>query len=255
MKPSKNIVAIIEARMGSSRLPGKVLQPILGKPSLELLIERLQRSQYIEQIIVATSVNPADEVLATLARRLQVGCFRGSEADVLDRVLQAAQSVHAAVIVEITGDCPLIDPHVIDQSIEVYLANDYDFVSNNLRRTYPRGLDVDIFATQILEEVAELTQDPEDREHVSLYIYEHPERYKLHNVESGLPSKFWDLRLTLDTPEDLALIRSIYESLYPVNPEFTLTDVLCLLDQCPELLELNRHIPQKKVHGWCTEQR
>lgn len=241
------IVSTIEARMRSSRLPGKVLKEVCGKPMLELLIERLQRAGHVHDVMVATTVHPADDEIEALARRLGVGCFRGSEEDVLDRVVRAAQAARADVIVEITGDCPLIDPGVIDQVIQTYLNNDYHYVSNNLRRTYPRGLDTQVFARSVLEEVASLTQDPADREHVSLYIYEHPERYRCHNVDSGLPERFWDLRLTLDTPEDFQLLSAIFETLYPVNPEFTLRDVLDLLDRHPDWLEWNRQIKQKAV--------
>src|SRR5262249_58632314 len=189
-------------------------------------------------IVVATTDTPADDAIEELARRLGVGCFRGSEDDVLDRVLRAAQSAAADAIVEITGDCPLVDPQVVDRLVDVYLANDYDYVANVLKRTYPDGLDTQVFATSLLAEVARLTQDPADREHVSLYIYEHPERYRLHNVESDLPPKYWKLRLTLDTPEDFALIAAIYGELYPKNPAFTLSDVLRLLDRRPDLLAL-----------------
>jgi spore coat polysaccharide biosynthesis protein SpsF len=241
------VVATIEARMRSSRLPGKVLRRVLGKPMLELLIERLRRARRIDQIVVATTDNPADDLIEELARRLDVGCFRGSEEDVLDRVLRAARSVAAEVIVEITGDCPLIDPEVVDRLVEVYLTHNYDYVANVLRRTYPDGLDTQVFATAVLAEVASRTQDPADREHVSLHIYEHPERYKLHNVESNLPEKYWHLRLTLDTPQDFELIAAIYNELYPRNPAFTLDDVLRLLDRRPELLALNAEIRDKPV--------
>lgn len=241
------VVATIEARMRSSRLPGKVLRPIVGKPVLELLIERLRRARRVDEIVVATTDNPADDDIERLARRVGAGCFRGSEEDVLDRVLRAAQSVAADVIVEITGDCPLIDPDVVDRLVKIYLAHGYDYVANVLKRTYPAGLDTQVFATAVLAEVASLTQDPADREHVSLYIYEHPERYKLHNVESDLPEKYWDLRLTLDTLEDFQLIAAIYEALYPRNPAFTLGDVLRLLDRRPELVSLNAGIADKPV--------
>lgn len=241
------VVSTIEARMRSSRLPGKVLLPAVGKPMLELLIERLRQARRIDAIVVATTENPADDALEELARRLGVGCFRGSEEDVLDRVLRAAQSVQADAIVEITGDCPLIDPEVVDQLVSVYGTKRYDYVANFLKRTYPAGLDNQVFGTALLAEVARLTQDPADREHVSLYIYEHPERYKLYNVESGLPEKYWDLRLTLDTPEDYQLIATIYEELYPKNPAFRLGDVLCLFDRRPELASLNAQIFDKPV--------
>jgi spore coat polysaccharide biosynthesis protein SpsF len=241
------VVAIIEARMRSARLPGKVLRPAAGKPMLELLIERLRRGRRIDQIVVATTENPMDDVIEELTRRLDAGCFRGSEEDVLDRVLRAGQSVAADIIVEVTGDCPLADPEVIDRLVGVYLGKKYDYVANVLKRTYPDGLDVQVFATALLAEVASLTQDPADREHVSLYIYEHPERYKLHNVESGLPEKYRAPRLTLDTAEDYELIAAIYEELYPKNPAFSLDDVLRLFDRRPELLALNAAVLDKPV--------
>lgn len=178
---------------------------------------------------------------------MHVGCFRGSEEDVLDRVLNAAQAARAEVIVEITGDCPLVDPDVVDKVVGVYVATQCDYVSNTLRKTFPRGLDTQVFATRVLEEVSRLTRDPVDREHVSLYIYEHPGRFSLRNVESGFGSKYCGVRLTLDTPEDLALITRIFEALYPHNRAFTMHDVLELLDRQPELLEINQHIQQKVV--------
>jgi spore coat polysaccharide biosynthesis protein SpsF len=242
------IVATIEARMTSSRLPGKILRPILGKPTLELLIERLSRVKQIDKIVVATTSNSTDDIVEELTRRLGIGCYRGSEDDVLDRVLNAAQHYKAGIIVEITGDCPLIDPHVIDQLIEIYMSNSYAYVSNTLKQTYPNGLDTQVFSVKTLEEVARLTQDPADHEHVSLYIYEHPERYALFNLESGLPERYCDLRLTVDTIEDFELIRSIYEELYPENPNFSLGNILDLLDRKPELITINKHIQQKKVH-------
>jgi spore coat polysaccharide biosynthesis protein SpsF len=240
-------VAIIEARMSSTRLPGKVLRPILGKPMLELLVERLERARQLDHIVIATTTNPGDRAIAELCRHLGIGCFRGSEDDVLDRVLRAAQHAQADVIVEITGDCPLIDPDIVDELVDVFKNNGFDYVSNNRERTYPLGLDTQVFPTKVLEEVARLTQDPVDHEHVSLYIYEHPERFRLHNVPGDLPERYRDIRLTVDTAEDLALIAQIYESLYPAKPAFTLRDVLALFDGKPELREVNRAIQQKRV--------
>jgi spore coat polysaccharide biosynthesis protein SpsF len=240
-------VAIIEARMTSTRLPGKIVRPILGRPLLELLIERLRRARRLDHIVVATTSNPSDDSVEELTRRVGVGCFRGREEDVLDRVLQAAHAAGADVIVEITGDSPLIDPAIVDLVLEVYQANRFDYVSNALKQTFPIGLDTQVFSTAVLEQVAHLTNDPTDHEHVALYIYEHPERFSLHNVESGLPDKYWNLRLTLDTLEDLALIRAIYEELYPKNPSFGLRDILELLERRPKLIDLNHHIQQKQV--------
>jgi spore coat polysaccharide biosynthesis protein SpsF len=241
------IVATVEARMTSTRLPGKILRPILGRPTLELLIERLLRSEYIDEVVIATTVNSTDDPVEELAKRLSVGCFRGSEEDVLDRVLKAAQRYDADLIVEITGDCPLIDPGTIDQLIGIYLNNTYDYVSNTLKPTYPNGLDTQVFSRKTLEEVASLTSDPVDHEHVSLYIYEHPERFSLYNLESNLPGKYRGCRLTVDTIEDFELIRIIYESLYPGNPAFNLQDIVELLDADENLLKINQHVEQKKV--------
>lgn len=239
--------AIVQARMTSTRLPGKIMRPVLGKPLLELLVERVRRAKGVDEVVIATTTNADDDEVESLTQRLGVGCFRGSEHDVLDRVLQAAHAFDVDLIVEITGDCPLIDFQVIDKLLEVYHANNYDYVANVLKRTYPRGLDTQVFATSVLDEVARLTDDPVDHEHVSLYIYEHPERFKLHNVESGLPEEYWDLRLTVDTPDDFELIRRIYEALYPSNPAFTIKDIGMLFQRQPELREINQHIAQKAV--------
>ena len=239
--------ALIEARMTSTRLPGKVLLPILGRPTLELLIERLRRVRGLDQVIVATTVNRTDDPIEALAKRLSAGCFRGSEADVLDRVLRAAQAHGVELIVEITGDCPLADPATIRRVLDTYHLGQCDYASNVLKRTYPRGLDVQVFPTTVLEEVARLTADPVDHEHVSLYIYSHPEKFRLRDVVSGLGEKYAELRLTVDTPEDFALIKAVYEALYPANPAFGLADVLELIDRRPDLARMNQHIQQKRV--------
>jgi len=240
-------VAIIEARMTSTRLPGKIMLQILGKPMLELLIERLKRATMLDQIIVATTNNLTDDVVESLTQKLGIGCFRGSEEDVLSRVLGAAHAFNAGVIVEITGDCPLIDPIVVDRVIRTYNEKRFAYVSNNLKRTYPRGLDTQVFSTKVLEEVASRTQDPIDHEHVSLYIYEHPETFTLFNVESDLLKKYWDIRLTVDTEEDFQLIKAIFEVLYPQNPGFTIGDIIDLLEKNKDLLDINKNIHQKKV--------
>lgn len=240
-------VITIEARMLSSRLPGKVLLPILGKPMLELMIERLRRVKQADAIVIATTVDPSCDPIEELAHRLGVGCLRGSEDDVLDRVLQAARSADADLIVETTGDCPLIDPGVIDRIIEEFHAREVDYSANVLRPTWPRGLDVQVFPRAVLERVASLTQDPADREHVSLYIYEHPEIFRLHNVESGLAPEIADLRLTVDTPQDFDLISRIYGALYPTQPDFRIADILKVLDAHPDWRDLNREIRQKAV--------
>jgi len=243
--------------MGSTRLPGKVLMSILGRPMLALMVERLRQVRLANQIVVATTDNPTDDPIAGLARSLGVACFRGSETDVLARVLLAARKAQADLIVETTGDCPLIDPEAIDQVIDVFTKNDVDYCSNTLQRTYPRGMDVQVFPLTLLEKVAQLTHDPVDREHVSLYIYQHPERFRLLNVPSNLPPHLGEIRLTVDTAEDLELIKRICETLYPTCPAFRLKDILDLVDRQPWLININQHIKQKPVHRGikCTEQQ
>jgi len=239
------VVAIIEARMKSTRLPGKNLRPILGKPMLERLVERLRYAKSLDGVVVATTIDPSDDAIEETCARIGVGCYRGSMDDVLDRVLRAAQTFGADTIVEVTGDCPLTDPAMVDEIVDIYRSSGCDYVGNVRPSTHPIGLAVQVFATRVLEETARLTQDPADREHVSLYIYEHPERFSLRNVESGLPEKYRGYRLTVDTPEDFAVVSAVFEALYPLNPAFGLAEMLDFLDSKPELLDLNRSIQQK----------
>ena len=242
-------VATIEARMTSTRLPGKVLMPVMGKQMLEYMIERVRRVSELDEIIVATTINDTDQPIVDLAERLGVGCFRGSENDVMGRVLSAAQYYEADVIVELTGDCPLIDPDVISSVIRCFSQGEADYASNVPIRTYPIGMETQVFPTSILADAASMTQDPTDREHVSLYIYSHPERYHIVTVHSGLPKRWHGIRLTLDTVEDFELINEIFKTLYPSNPQFTLRDILALLRSKPELLELNNNVAKKPVHA------
>jgi spore coat polysaccharide biosynthesis protein SpsF len=197
------IVCFIEARMRSTRLPGKVLMPILGTPMLELMIERLRRARTLDGIVVATTDGEADQPIADLAERLGVGCFRGSEGDVLARVLGAARAYGADVIVETTGDCPLHEPALIDKVVSDFRLGGADFVSNILPYSTPRGTDCRVFTTDALDEIDRTSDDPADHEHVSLHFWEHPEKYRLRNVTTELPPEVTELRLTVDTPEDI----------------------------------------------------
>jgi spore coat polysaccharide biosynthesis protein SpsF len=241
------IVCTIEARMRSTRLPGKVLLPVMRQPMLVLMIERLQRVPEIDEIVVATTTDPSCVAIADVAVRCGVGVHRGSEDDVLDRVLQAARGAGADLIVETTGDCPLIDPGTVSRVIQEFHRHDVDYCANVLERTYPRGMDVQVFPLTVLEEVARLTDDPVDHEHVSLYIYRHPGRFRLHNVTSGLSADAANARLTVDTPEDFALVTEIFERLYPSKPDFSLADILGLLAAHPELRGMNQDVRQKTV--------
>lgn len=241
---SVRIVATIEARMKSSRLPGKVLADVGGVPMLAMMIGRLRRSQTISAICVATTDDRADDPVEALARDVQVECFRGSEEDVLARVLGAARAKAADLIVETTGDCPLIDPAILDACVLAYLSEDVHYCSNTLLRTFPRGLDVQVFSTAVLAEVDSLTQDAADHEHVSLYIYEHPEQYRLRNVPAVGPLRRPDWRWTVDTAEDLEFVRQVVGHL---GHSVSTREATTFLETRPDIVGINQHIRQKPV--------
>lgn len=247
------IVIINQARMTSTRLPAKVMKPVLEKPLLEYQLERLQRARLVDQIVVATTINDTDQPIVDLCDRLCIRSYRGSENDVLARYHGAAIAHQADVIVRVTSDCPLIDPQVIDQTIQFYLDSypEYDYVSNSLVRTYPRGMDTEVFSFQSLDQAFHQAMAPGDREHVTPFIYFNPHQYNLGQVSyaQNLSSHRW----TVDTPEDLELITRIIESLYPIKPDFSLQDCLDLLCQYPEWSMLNQHIEQKQYgRSECT---
>ena len=231
--------------MTSSRLPGKVLMEVADKSFLAHMIERLRRVPSLNGIVIATTKNDADDPIAELAADLDVGCFRGREKDVLHRVLSAARAHRADIIVETTGDCPLIDPNLVELCVQAYLRANVDYVSNVLERTYPVGMDTQVFSTDILADVAKRTDHPDDREHVSLYIYRHPEIYSLKNIPGPSELSWPNLRLTLDTPADFDNLRFIFETLYPTNPCFDLADVLELVRCNTHLASLNLDIRDK----------
>lgn len=243
----KKIVATIEARMSSTRLPGKVLMPLAGKPALERLVDRLKKSKYIDEIVIATTVNTADKSIVKLAKKMGVGFWQGSEDDVLSRVLDAAKSVQADLIVEITGDCPLVDPCLVDRGIEEFFSQPVDYAANIIPPSYPNGFDIQVFPLSVLQEVSELTKDPIDRVHVSYYIYKHPERYALRNWEAEEDCRWPDLRVTLDEKADYKLLNVIFEKLLPKDEYFSVHDVVRLLREDSSLLEINKYVRQKSI--------
>lgn len=232
-----NTVAIIQARVSSTRLPGKVLRPILGKPIMQLQLERIQRSKHIDKIVVATSNQPEDDELHKLCTTMGVACFRGSLDDVLDRFYGAASEWYPEHVVRLTGDCPLADPDIIDKTIEFHLNAGYDYSSNTLDPTYPDGLDVEVFRFSCLKDAWKEAELVSEREHVTPFIYKRPERYRLGSCK-GL-TDLSNLRWTVDESDDFELIKAIYESLYPEKPDFTTLDILNYLEANPEYLKLN----------------
>lgn len=233
--------------MASRRLPGKVLMPLGGRPALAVLIERLRRARRLDQILIATSHGRADDPIAELARAERVACHRGSEADVLGRVLGAARADGADVIVEITGDCPLLDPALVDACVERYAAGGLDFVANTVPESetaYPTGMDVRVFATELLAALAARTRDPRDREHVSIHFWEHPERYRLGFVAAPESLRWPGLCVVLDEPSDYQMLASIYDALHPRSPEFGLAEILGYLRGRPDLVERSLREPR-----------
>ncbi len=230
------VLGILQARVSSSRLPEKVLKPILGRAMLLHQLDRVRRARALDALVVATSTEPGDDAIEALCASAGVRCFRGSLHDVLDRFYQAALPVRPEYIVRLTGDCPLADPDVIDRVVEFLIAGGYDIAG--AAPTFPDGLDVEAMRFAILEHAWRHAVLPSDREHVSLFIVRQPERFRVGGYESAIDLSHQ--RWTVDEPEDFELVRRIYEALYPANPAFTTKDILGLLAEQPELSEINR---------------
>lgn len=225
------IIAIIQARMRSTRLPRKVLKSILGKPMLERMLERVKQAKLLNEIIVATSTNKADDSIIQLTNKLGIHSFRGSETNVLDRYYQAATKFKADIIVRLTADCPLIDPKIIDQVVSIRKRYEADYASNrSINKAVPSGMDVEAFIFTALQSAHNQATDSFDREHVTPFIYSHPQQFKLVCVNNkNKPTQEW--HLSVDTPQDLGLVRSIYSHLYHNNPKFKLSDIINLLER------------------------
>jgi spore coat polysaccharide biosynthesis protein SpsF len=232
------ILAVVQARVSSSRLPGKVLLPILGKPMLQLHLERLRRMKMADELVVATSDGVSDDPLAGFCRQLGVSCFRGSLEDVLDRFYQAAREYRPAHVVRLTGDCPLADPALIDEIVRYHIEGGYDYTSNTITPTYPDGLDAEVVRFECLETAWREARLPSQREHVTPFIWSQPDRFKLANYENE--EDLSDLRWTVDEPQDFELIEMIYRELYPDKPDFDRADVLRLVRSKPELQDVNQ---------------
>jgi spore coat polysaccharide biosynthesis protein SpsF len=221
------ILAILQARMSSRRLPGKVLLPLAGRPMLARQIERVRRSQLLTRLLVATSKEPADEAIIALASTLGVDCYAGSLEDVLDRFYGAAAGYQPSHIVRLTGDCPLTDWQLIDGVVRLGLEGGYDYASNVLRRTWPDGLDVEIMTFAALELAWREATDPRCREHVTPFFYEQPHRFRLGGLQQNVDLS--SLRWTVDERADYDFASRVYAALYPTKPDFTTADILAYL--------------------------
>jgi spore coat polysaccharide biosynthesis protein SpsF len=231
------ILGIVQARSSSSRLPGKILKPILGTPMLAHQITRLRRSRLIDKLIIATSDDPSDDPLAALAREIGIECFRGALDDVLDRFYQAARAQAPEHVVRLTGDCPLADPAVIDAAIALHLESGSDYTTNAVEATWPDGLDVEVFRFACLEEAWREAKLPSQREHVTPFINKQPARYRITHLKGDVDLSH--MRWTVDEPADFEFVTAVYQRLYPVNPAFSTADVLALLEREPQLADVN----------------
>jgi spore coat polysaccharide biosynthesis protein SpsF len=242
---SQSPVVIVQARMTSTRLPGKVLLPILDRPMLAWELDRLRSVRRDVRIAVATTVRPEDEPIVELCAAMDVPIARGSEEDVLDRYRQAAELFDADPVIRVTSDCPLIDPDVTRAVLELWERSGADYASNTLERRFPRGLDSEVFSRSSLEVAWREAAEAHEREHVTPFLYQHPERFRLRSLRSAEDNGH--RRWTVDTEEDLAFVRAVFESLASDRRDFRTADVLELLIERPELELINRMVEQKPL--------
>lgn len=241
------IIAIIQARCGSTRFPNKVFADICGKPLIWHVVNRLKFAKTIDQIVLATTINPLDDKLLDWAKQNSIEVFRGSENDVLNRYYNAAKAYHADIVVRITADDPFKEPDVIDKAVNCLLASGADFVCNNYPPTYPEGLDVEVLTFKALEQEELLSKDTFEREHVTQYIYHHPELFKMFNISNTEDLSY--LRWTIDTEKDFAMVEKIYSSLYKNdNHIFHMEDILQLISRQPEIALMNLDVARSEMY-------
>jgi len=241
-----NVLAVIQARMSSSRLPGKVMMPILGVAMITRQIERIKYSKRIDDIVVATSTHHSDDILVAEMAQNSVNYFRGDLNDVLSRFYEASVSYTPKHIVRITGDCPLIDPDLIDIVINKHLDSNADYTSNVFPPTFPDGLDVEVIRFNVLKAINEMTLLPSEREHVTLHIRKNPHEFEIHNVISEVD--YSGKRWTVDNIEDFVLIKRIFEALYFINNKFTTSDIFEFIRNNSEIESINSIYKRKNIH-------
>lgn len=241
------IAVIVQARMGSTRLPGKVLREIAGRPMLSYQIERLRRVRRADRIVIAIPDDASNQPLERFCAAERVSCVRGPEQDVLARYALAARDCGASVVVRVTSDCPLLDPSLVDLAIDALMDADPrpDYVSNMLKPTWPYGMAVEAFTRAALDAADGEARDSAEREHVTPFIYWRADRFRLHSLTRQ--PDLSGVRLTVDTPEDFDLVSRVLAELYPAKPQFNMDDVLALLDAHPDWSAINQHIQQKAV--------
>jgi len=243
------VVAVIEARMGSTRLPEKTLMDIAGTSLLERIIERINPSKTVQEIIIATSVNSNDDEIEKLCKKIELKCFRGSEDDVLGRVYEAIKDCNADIIVQCGADCPFYDPELIDLLVNIMKWGGYDYTANDMKLTFPEGIDAHVIKYKALEISAKEATDLKEREDTPRFIWNNPDRFRIFNLEA-VPGSILnrpDIRLTVDYEGDLQLTRKIYETLYKENPRFSTFDLIRFLDKHPDWISINKHCKQRSA--------
>lgn len=239
MVPRATIVGVLQARVSSSRLPGKVLRPLLGEPMILRQLQRLRHARHLQQLVVATSTHPTDDPLWQLCHNHGIACYRGSLDDVLDRVYRAAEPYRPTHVVRLTGDCPLTDPQLIDTLVDYALSGDYDYASNCLEPSWPDGLDAEVIRWSSLHKAWIDAILPSQREHVTPYLYQHPELFRIGSMRSSIDLSH--LRWTVDEPADFELVERIYRALYKSHEVFGTREILDYLNTHPELTRYNTH--------------
>ena len=240
------ITAIIQARMSSTRLPGKIMTVFSGNTLLGHIIERISHSKYISRIIVATTENPADDELVKWLEMKAIEYFRGNESDVLNRYFEAAKIAGVSHIARITSDDPFKDPQVIDEVARLYFDESLDFAYNNKPPTFAEGLDTEIFSFQALSRAESNARDPFEREHVTQHFYRNAEKFKQKNLKSDLD--FSHLRWTIDTEQDLLMTKLVYENLYKTGQIFLAKDILKLIEKNPQIAAINQHAKRSDMY-------
>jgi spore coat polysaccharide biosynthesis protein SpsF len=241
MTPARALPAVLQARMKSSRLPGKVLMPVAGRPILSLNVERLRRARTLDAVVVATSDAPEDDAIEAMCEAEGIAVFRGSEEDVLDRIYRCVRARGWPVFAKFTADNPLIDPAVIDEVAGVFLSapESYDYVSNNHPPSWQDGQEVEIIRTEALEDAWRESDQLFQREHVTPYIWDQPGRYRLANVARADDRWYHHYRWTLDYPADYDFVKAVYERLYPTRPDFGTVELMALVDGDPDVHAIN----------------
>ncbi len=236
---NRRVIAVIQARMGSTRLPGKIIEKIGGKPQLEILVNRLNKSKHVDDIVIATTKNQNDDVVERLSNEMGINCYRGSEEDVLERYVESSKIFNADVVIRVTGDNPLTDIELLDKLIEAHIENNADYT---YCQDTPLGVGAEIIDSNVLREISLKAELDSEREHVTPYIRSHPEQYKIFEFKSNLKNQ--NIRLTVDTKEDLKLIRTIYRELGDLE-NLSITEIINFLRKNPELSQINSHVKQK----------